>query len=106
MRHSISLSLYISFMAKSGKSSVKVLSTKTVYQGPVFYITSEMVREPSGVEVRRDIIRHPGSVVVMVVDDTTREPRVLLIRQYRYTANDRLWELPAGRIDEGESELA
>src|SRR5205823_3545384 len=52
-----------------------------------------------------DIIRHPGSVVVMVVDDTGRELRLLLARQYRYAADDRLWELPAGRVDPGEREL-
>jgi len=56
-------------------------------------------------EVRRDLVRHPGSVVVMAVDDTGREPRVLLLRQYRHAAGQFLWELCAGRIDEGESEL-
>jgi ADP-ribose pyrophosphatase len=72
----------------------------------VFTVTSEQIEEPGGVRVRRDMIRHPGSVVILVVDDSGREPRVLLARQYRYAARQRLWELPAGRIDEGEAELA
>jgi ADP-ribose pyrophosphatase len=42
---------------------------------------------------------------VLAVDDTMKVPRVLLERQYRHAANDYLWELPAGRIDPGESEL-
>jgi ADP-ribose pyrophosphatase len=52
------------------------------------------------------MVRHPGSVVIMAVDDSGHEPRVLLARQYRYATGGPLWELPAGRIDEGEPELA
>src|SRR5260370_18779223 len=87
------------------RGAVRILKSKVVFRGPVFYVSSEMVKEPAGIEVRRDIIHHPGSVVVLVVDDTHRQPRVLLARQYRYAAGQRLWELPAGRIDTGESEL-
>jgi ADP-ribose pyrophosphatase len=101
----------------SQKKSVKILSSKVVYRGPVFQITSDIVREPSGAKVRRDIVRHSGSVVMMAVEGSNLlargkaklaagpEPRVLLVRQYRYTVNDFIWELPAGRIDEGEDEL-
>jgi ADP-ribose pyrophosphatase len=91
---------------RSKKQAVRVLKKRVVFRGPVFYVTSEQVEEPGGVRVRRDVIRHPGSVVILAVDDTRLEPRVLLERQYRYAAQQRLWELPAGRIDEGESELA
>jgi len=55
--------------------------------------------------VRRDIVRHSGSVVIMPVNDSRPEPQVLLVRQYRYTAKQYLWELCAGRIDKGEREL-
>jgi ADP-ribose pyrophosphatase len=101
----------------SQNHSVKILSSKVAYRGPVFTITSDQVKEPSGATVRRDIVRHSGSVVMMAVEGSnllsrakkapksTREPRVLLVRQYRYTVNDFIWELPAGRIDEGEDEL-
>ena len=92
-------------MANQRKPAVRVLSKRVVFRGPIFYVTSEQIKEPTGVRVRRDIIHHPGSVVVMVVDDCGRELRVLLARQYRYAANDRLWELPAGRVDPGEREL-
>jgi ADP-ribose pyrophosphatase len=92
----------------SGKaaSPAKVLKSRVVFRAPIFYVTSEQVREPSGVTVRRDVVRHPGSVVVMAVDDTREQWRVLLIRQFRYAAARELWELPAGRIDEGEDMLA
>ena len=96
--------------AQAGKeagasASVQVLSSKVVYTSRVFNVTSDEVVEPSGVRVRRDIIRHPGSVVILALDERKAEPSVLLIRQYRYAANRELWELPAGRIDEGESAL-
>src|ERR1041385_3949343 len=99
-------------MAKSssakprGKSSkARLVSSRTVYRGPVFWVTTDHVQEPGGVEVRRDLIHHSGSVVVLAVDDSTTPPRLLLERQYRHAAGDYLWELPAGRIDPGEKEL-
>lgn len=91
---------------KASRSGVRVVSSKTVFKGPVFSVVSDQVEEPDNVHARRDIIRHPGSIVVLAVDDSGKGPRVLLERQYRYAADERLWELPAGRIDEGESELA
>jgi len=87
------------------KSSARVVSSKVVYRGPVFWITTDQVQEPGGVKVRRDLIHHSGSVVVLAVDDSRSVPRVLLERQYRHAAGDYLWELPAGRIDPGENEL-
>ena len=96
-------------MAKKGgskKSKAQVVSSQTVYRGPVFSVTTDYVREP-GIDqaLRRDIVRHQGSVVVLAVDEGKGEPRVLLARQYRHVARGPLWELPAGRIDHGESPL-
>jgi ADP-ribose pyrophosphatase len=87
-------------------SKVRVLSSKTVYQGKVFHVTSDEVVEPSGVRATRDIVRHQGSVVVLAVDGSVPDRRVLLIRQYRYAPDETMWEIPAGRIDEGEEALA
>jgi ADP-ribose pyrophosphatase len=84
---------------------VRLISSRTVYRGPVFTVTTDHVQEPGGVKVRRDIIRHSGSVVVLAVDDSAATPRVLLERQYRHAVSDYLWEIPAGRIDAGEKEL-
>jgi len=90
---------------KRSRSKERVLSSRTVYQGPVFSVTTDHVEEPGGVRARRDVIHHSGSVVVLAVDDSRATPRVLLERQYRHAATDYLWELPAGRIDPGEQEL-
>jgi ADP-ribose pyrophosphatase len=86
-------------------SNVRLISSRTVYRGPAFWITTDHVQEPGGVTVRRDIVHHTGSVVILAVDDSTSPPRVLLERQYRHAAASYLWELPAGRIDPGEKDL-
>ncbi len=88
------------------KTKARVLSSREVYRGPLFRVTHDEVIEPSGVRVRRDIVRHTGSVVILAVVESPSEPCVLLERQYRHAAQDYLWELPAGRIDPGEPELA
>lgn len=89
------------------KLPVRVISSTTVFEGPVFSVKTDYVQEPDDVRARRDVIRHPGSVVILPLDDSGRgEPRILLERQFRYAANARLWELPAGRIDPGENKLA
>jgi ADP-ribose pyrophosphatase len=87
------------------KQKARVLSSRVAYRGPAFWVTTDRVREPSGVQARRDIVHHSGSVVVLAVDDTGREPKVLLLRQYRHAAQQYLWELCAGRIDAGEKPL-
>jgi ADP-ribose pyrophosphatase len=87
------------------KSSTKgrVLSSREAYRGPAFWVTTDEVLEPTGIRVRRDVVRHTGSVVVLAVD---KESCVLLERQYRHAAGRFLYELPAGRIDQGENALA
>jgi len=91
--------------SKAAQSALQVLSSTTVFRGRVFDVTRDRVREPNGVTAIREVIRHSGSVVVLAVDDSTGEPCVLLERQYRYAANAYMLELPAGRIDPGETAL-
>ena len=91
--------------SKAKNSRVRVISSKIVYRGPVFTVTTDHVQEPGGIKARRDVIHHSGSIVILAVDDSRPTPRVLLERQYRHAAGDYLWELPAGRIDPGEQEL-
>jgi ADP-ribose pyrophosphatase len=85
----------------------RTLSSKTVFQGKVFWVTRDEVVEPGGVQGTREIIRHNGSVVILAVDDKTdpADPGILLIRQYRHAAGKLLLELPAGRIEPGEKLL-
>src|SRR6185437_2189252 len=84
----------------------KIVSRKIGYRGKVYTVVADQVREPDGVSALREIIRHHGSVVVLPLDDSVSPARVLLVRQYRYAADDYLWELPAGHIDRGEAGAA
>jgi ADP-ribose pyrophosphatase len=109
-------------MAKSAgtkSQQARVLSSRVSYRGPVFSVTTDEVEEPGCVRARRDVIRHAGSIVVLAIDDAAgdvlagrdsaksarKEPRILLERQYRYAAQSMMWELPAGRVDDGETAL-
>ena len=86
-------------MAKSADKA-RIIRSKVIYKGPAFGIRRDEVLEPGGVRTTREMVTHPGSVVVLPV---LPDGRVLLIRQYRHAARQFLWELVAGRIDEGES---
>jgi ADP-ribose pyrophosphatase len=85
------------------KGRAKLLNSETLYQGKVFRLQRDTVIEPGGVRAERDIIVHPGSVVVMPVFE---DGRVLLIRQYRHSVGEFLWELVAGRKEPGETPVA
>jgi ADP-ribose diphosphatase len=90
---------------RSNSSKARIISSRVSYKGPVFSVTTDHVEEPGGVTARRDVIRHSGSIVVLAVDGSASDPQVLLERQYRHAAGQMMWELPAGRIDDGEKEL-
>jgi ADP-ribose pyrophosphatase len=91
---------------KKSSRGVRVISSKVVFRGPVFSVVTDEVEEPGNIRVRRDVIRHSGSIVILPLEDSGRTPRVLLERQFRYAAGMRMWELPAGRVDPGENHLA
>jgi len=81
---------------------MKIVSTREVYKCALFRVTEEDAIDPSGFEIKRSIVRHMGSAVMMAVDEKSR---ILLVRQFRLPAARYLWELPAGRLDEGENPL-
>lgn len=90
---------------QSSNKKARVLSSRESYRGPVFWVSTDDVLEPTGVRTTRDVVRHTGSIVILAVDESSRGPRVLLEKQYRHAAGRFLLELPAGRIDEGENPL-
>ena len=81
----------------------KVLDSRMLYEGRVFGVRRDHVIEPGGLEATRDVVVHPGSVVVLPVFP---DGRMLLVRQYRHSVGCYLWELVAGRIEPGETALA
>ncbi|MGA2808639.1 MAG: NUDIX hydrolase [Terracidiphilus sp.] len=89
------------------EEKAQVLASETVFEGSLFRILRDRVIEPGGKEGTRDVIRHNGSVVILALDNTKnkRDPWIVMERQYRHAANQFLWELPAGKLDEGEDPL-
>ncbi len=86
--------------AESAPHEYRVLDRETVYEGRIISLYRERVSMPGGGDSVRDIVRHPGAVAVVALDD---EDRVVLVRQYRHPVREHLWELPAGLRDaEGE----
>ncbi len=86
----------------------EVLSTSVAYEGPLFKVVKDEVREPNGHVTHRDVIRHNGSVVILPVDATKskKDPLIIMERQYRHAAGQYLWEIPAGKIEPNEERLA
>jgi ADP-ribose diphosphatase len=81
---------------------MKLISSTEITSTPIFRVTLDRAIDPGGFEIKRAIVQHGGSAVMMPVDD---RGRILLVRQYRLPAQGYLWELPAGRVDEGETFL-
>jgi ADP-ribose pyrophosphatase len=83
-------------------SVARRLSTKRIYEGRVLALDVDDVEEPGGIRAVREVVRHRGSVAALAVHD---DGRVVLVRQYRYAVNEAVWEIPAGRLDPGETPL-
>jgi|SRR5579871_2856428 len=81
---------------------MKLISSVLKYKNDLFSVTEDHVLDPDGFEIRRAIVQHGGSAVMMAVDN---RKRILLVRQYRVPARNYLWELPAGRLDPRETPL-
>ncbi len=72
---------------------------RTIFCGRIFTLTVERVTLPSGHTVDLEIVRHPGSVVLLPMP---APDRIVLIRQFRYAIRHSIWELPAGSLKLGE----
>jgi ADP-ribose pyrophosphatase len=76
-----------------------VLAARTIYEGRIFTVTVDRVRLPHGPEIDLEVVRHPGSVVMLCVP---APGQIILVRQYRYCAGADLWEVPAGSLGRDE----
>ena len=83
-------------MPEAAPHEYRVLDRETVFDGPFISLHRERVAMPGGGDSVRDVVRHPGAVAVVALDD---QDRVVLVRQYRHPVGDQLWELPAGLRD-------
>src|SRR5437762_12128799 len=72
---------------------------KILFQGRIFTISVDRVTYPDGRTVNMEVVRHPGSVVLLPMPAPAR---IVLVRQYRYAVDKWLWELPAGTLEPDE----
>ncbi len=81
------------------------VSGERVYQGRVIDVDLDRVRFPDGSLGELEMIRHPGASAVVPLDAVrgASQPIVTLMRQYRYAAGGFIWEVPAGKLDPGET---
>ena len=85
----------------------EMLRSVELHRGKIITLNCDSVRLPNGVVAEMDILRHPGAsaVVPFLSGPMGDEPQILLLRQYRYAAGGYLYEIPAGRLDEGETPM-
>jgi ADP-ribose pyrophosphatase len=76
-----------------------LINRRTVHLGRVIEVQVDDVEVRDGLNVRRDVVRHPGAVVMLAIDS---EERILWVRQHRWAAGRDLLELPAGTLEDGE----
>ncbi|MFI5248508.1 MAG: NUDIX hydrolase [Gemmatimonadales bacterium] len=83
------------------------IGTRRIYTGRVIDLDVDQVRYPDGSTGELEIIRHPGAsaIVPFLTDPLGEDPQILLLRQYRYAAGGYLYEVPAGRLEPGETPL-
>ncbi len=76
-----------------------VKSKQVVYKGKIIAVEVAEVSLPHGAQSKMEVVRHPGSCVIVAMPDPDH---VILVRQYRYPLDTFLWELPAGSLKPGE----
>jgi ADP-ribose pyrophosphatase len=81
------------------------IRSERIYTGKIITLDRDTVRFPDGSTGEMDMVRHPGAsaIVPFVSDVAGEDPQILLLRQYRYAAEQYLYEIPAGRLDPGET---
>jgi len=79
--------------------AAELIARTTVHKGRIFQLEIDVVKLPTGHTVDMEIVRHPGSVVLLPIPESGK---IILIRQYRYTIDKWIWELPAGSLKPNE----
>jgi ADP-ribose pyrophosphatase len=82
---------------------MKILSREKIWQGRIFEIERDCLRDASGREMIREVVRHPGGAGALAVN---ADGDVALVRQYRHPAGRELLEIPAGKLEYGEDPAA
>jgi ADP-ribose pyrophosphatase len=84
---------------------MSLISAERRYTGRVLNLDIDTVAFPDGSSGQLEMVRHPGAAAVVPFLDEpgSPDPRILLLRQFRHAADGYIWEIPAGRLDPGET---
>jgi ADP-ribose diphosphatase len=85
---------------KQPNKKAKILKSEVIFEGKSFGVRRDELIEPTGVRTVREVVTHPGSVVVLPVRP---DGKIVLVRQYRHATGQYLWELVAGRMEKREN---
>ncbi|MCQ4120145.1 NUDIX domain-containing protein [Rhodococcus tibetensis] len=88
-------------MTDSDRHEFDILDSRIVYSGAILALRLDEVAMPNGRTAEREVVEHHGAVAVVVLDD---ENRLVLIHQYRHPVGRRLWEIPAGLLDDPDED--
>ncbi|WP_206812782.1 NUDIX domain-containing protein [Paradesulfitobacterium ferrireducens] len=80
----------------------KRLDGEVLFEGRILRLERDRVELPNGQESMREVVRHPGAVAIVAL----KGEELLLVRQFRYAPGCELLEIPAGKLDPGESPRA
>jgi len=86
-------------MAEEDFLKEKTLSSAYIYQGKIINLRQDKVKLPDGRDTIREIVEHPGAVIILAITETKE---IVMIRQFRKPVEEVLWELPAGTVETGE----
>ena len=81
----------------------KKLESEQLYDGKIVKLFRDRVELPNGKSAFREVVRHPGGVIILPLDD---EGNVYMVRQFRYAYNQPVLEIPAGKLEYGEEPLS
>ena len=74
------------------------ITGQVVFEGRMIRLERDIVRLPNGLETSREVVRHPGAVGIVALQDD----HLLMVRQYRYAIGQETLEIPAGKLDSQE----
>lgn len=87
----------------NGPGGERRRARRHVFDGRLLRVFVDRVELPDGTRAEREVVAHPDAAAVLAQFDRDGAPTVVLVRQYRYAAGERLWELPAGTLEDGET---
>lgn len=77
------------------------VSREEIFEGHIVHLVRDDIKLPNGAPATREVCLHNGAVCVVPITD---DGEIIMERQFRYPFNEVIWEIPAGKIDKGETD--